>query len=327
MATRIRSVNAIMNQFKPVWGLTNPHLQTLLPFAIRRPPKLQLNHHELALPDGDFLELAWSSTPTGPICLLFHGLQGSLQSHYIAHLIHALVHHNVTVCFVYFRGCGQRPNNRARSYHSGDTQDMRFLIDTVRTRYPSSPLHAVGFSIGGNALLKYLGEQAADCPLSSAAAVSVPFDLAASADRLNQGFSKIYQRYLLASMRRYLRRKLQLLAQAGIDLKRALKAQSFWEFDECVTAPLHGFDSAADYYARASCLSYLMNIACPTLIIHALDDPFVHPHTVPSPMQLSTAIDFELHHHGGHVGFLAQPFRYYLDTRLATYFSHSMQYS
>ena len=280
---------------------------------------------QLQLPDGDFVDLCWTAGATAPLVLVLHGLEGSIASPYVRGMLAAVHARGWRGVLMHFRGCSGRRNRLDRSYHSGDTGDIKFLVHTLRARFPGLPLAAVGFSLGGNALLKYLGEHGADAGLQAAAAVSVPYDLAAGAARLDSGFSRLYQWHLLRSLRRkvadkFRGRELHIL---GLPARQLQQLDNFWKFDHAVTARLHGFKDVHDCYARSSSRQYLARIRVPTLLVHARDDPFMTPAAVPTPAELADCVTLELSEHGGHVGFVAgnlpwQP-RFWLEQRIPAF--------
>ena len=307
--------------FRPAWWCRSPHCQTLWPHFFRHRPSLALLRERLELPDGDFLDLAWSGPEHAPLVLMLHGLEGSLRSHYAASLIDALVGAGFRVVFMHFRNCSSEPNRLPRSYHSGETSDLDWVASLLVSRIGGPLLAAIGFSLGGNALLKWLGERGDAAPVRTAVAVSVPFLLGEAADRMEQGWSRLYQWKLVGSLRRsYLRKLPRLAAQLPVDASELQRLRSFRTFDDRVTAPLHGFAGVDDYYARASSRQFLRHIRRPTLILHALDDPFMWPGTVPTPQELAAAVELETSAHGGHVGFVGGrwPWRpeYWLDARI-----------
>ncbi len=313
------------SEFVPPRWLRGAHAQTLYAFVCLRQPAPAWSHERLELPDGDFVDLCHFGTGAGPRVCLFHGLEGCVRSHYIGGVVTALLAARCRVSFMHFRGCSDEPNRLARAYHSGDTGDIGHLLATLAAREPDRPLGAVGFSLGGNALLKYLGERGDDAPVTSAVAVSVPFDLDACARRIDRGFSRLYQAHLVRHMKASTRKRAARLGGLPIDLTGLDRIRSFREFDHHVTAPLHGFASAEDYYARASSGPWLGAIAKPTRIIHARDDPFVGPEPVPGPADVSNAVALDISEHGGHVGFIAagrrgRPYRW-LDGRIAGWFA------
>lgn len=296
----------------------NPHLQTLLP-RLRLGRPLALRRERLDLPDGDFVDLDWTLRAQGPIVIVLHGLEGSSRSPYVRGLLRALDGQGFRAAAMHFRGCSGTPNRLPRGYHSGETRDLDYVVRTLAQREPGARLAVVGYSLGGNVLLKWLGEEAGDAPVQSAVAVSVPFVLSLAADRLNRGFSRVYQWKLLLSLRQSLRRKFAR-SPAPIPLHELGGLRSFWHFDDRVTAPLHGFRDAMDYYTSSSSRQYLHRITVPTLVIHAKDDPFLPPEAIPTPEELSPSIRLELYPHGGHVGFItgSSPWRpvYWLEHRI-----------
>jgi len=184
--------------FKSAWWLNNPHLQTLWPALLRQPIKnLMLTRERFELPDGDFVDLEWSGEGEKPLVLILHGLEGSIESHYAKGMILALNQQGWRAVFMHFRSCSGEPNRLPRSYHSGDTGDLDVIVRALRAREPRVPLAAIGFSLGGNVLLKWLGETGENNPLVAATAISVPFELHKTITRINQGFSRIYQKHLL----------------------------------------------------------------------------------------------------------------------------------
>lgn len=306
--------------FEPPRWLRGPHVQTLLPYFLLQRPLPPWRAERLELDDGDFLDLCHFGDGDGPRACLFHGLEGCVTSHYIGGLIERLLARRWRVSFMHFRGCSGEANRLPRAYHSGDTDDIRMLIGCLRQRAPRSPLVAIGFSLGGNALLKYVGEQAADAPLAGAVAVSVPFDLDACAKRIDRGFSRLYQHHLVARMKASTRARARRNRDFPVDLAQLDRVRTFRQFDDLVTAPLHGFADASDYYARASSGPWLNEIAIPTRIIHARDDPFVPAAAVPGPDDVSGPVELDISDHGGHVGFIAarqeRPYRW-LNGRIA----------
>jgi len=316
------------SEFRPAWWLPGAHLQTLWPYLFRYDTSW-LRRERLELPDGDFVDLcltepAEEHNGAAPVIAVFHGLEGDIDSPYAARLMAAIRRRGWHGVFMHFRGCSGELNRKTRSYHSGHTDDIAFLLQLLRERHPGSSLFAVGYSLGGNALLKYLGERGGETPLDAAAAVSVPFQLADGAVRMSRGLSRIYQRHLM----RYLHAKIMRKVAAGMLDYRSeeiRRLKTFYQFDDRVTAPLHGFAGADDYYHRCSSRRYLKAIRKPTLIVHARNDPFMTPAAVPADEELSGSVHLELSTGGGHVGFISGglPWRpeYWLERRLLAYFS------
>lgn len=314
------------SEFKPLFWLRNPHAQTLFASQMRARPPLSVQPERLELDDGDFVDLSWlpeAGLPEdAPLVLILHGLNGSLESKYARGLLRRIAAHGSRGALMHFRGAAE-PNRLSRSYHSGETGDLGVVLERLRERYPAAPLGAAGYSLGGNVLLKYLGEQGGDSPLTCAVAVSVPYDLEICAYAVNQGFSRLYRAHLITGMRAMVEAKIR---NGVIDrpLPDLYRLRDFPSFDNAVTAPLNGFADAHDYYARASSRSFLESIRTPTLILQARDDPFMAPAVIPGPDELSDAIRFELSEHGGHVGFVAAgrygaPV-YWLEQRIPAYF-------
>ena len=289
--------------FKPNPWLRSPHLQTLWPRFVST-QQLDLETERLELEDGDFIDLAWSQNPGPhqPIVLLFHGLEGCAESPYIQGMLAAILQQGWCGCVMHFRSCSSEINRLSRSYHSGESGDIKTIIQLMSERYPSHPLFAIGYSLGGNALLKYLGENR-EPKLAMACAVSVPFQLNRGADRLQQGFSRFYQWYLLSKLKKKMVKKFSKL-DSVIDPNSIRQHHNFWQFDHHVTAPVHGFTSAKDYYLRCSSRQFLSSITVPTHIIHALDDPFLPLDAIPDDHELAPDVTLELPPYGGHVGFL-----------------------
>ncbi|MDX1677053.1 hydrolase [Arsukibacterium sp.] len=320
-------------QFKPAWWLKHAHLQTI--FAKYLSPKYQLNTtaEMFSLPDGDELQLNWlhaeNAAEGTPLLLLLHGLAGDINSHYIQAMLAQCKTLQWSAVMLHFRGCNGKPNKLPRAYHSGDTADVALVINEIKRRYPGRPVVAVGYSLGGNVLLKYCGEQAAQNPLTAAIAVCPPLSLSACAKRINTGSSKLYQRYLLGRLKRSTLLKLKQFADFPLPLtpEKIQRFVSIEQFDEHYTAPIHGFLNAQDYYQKASAKAYLKHIAVPTLIIHAKDDPFLSDEVIPEPRELNNFIRYELTQGGGHVGFVyGSPFqaKFWLSQRIPAFIKQQL---
>lgn len=305
--------------FTPAWWCRGPHMQTLWPHLFRFRPRPQYRRERVRLSDGDFIDLDWHGPAPGKIIVVvLHGLEGNSGSHYVRGIVAELAKRNISSVVMHQRGCSGEPNVLDRRYHAGNSIDLREVLALLRHRYQSCWFHAVGYSLGGNVLLKYLGEPE-QVLLDSACAVSVPFVLSDCAERLDQGASRLYRKYLVGQMQRAVREKFRD-RPAPIDIDSLSQWRSFFAFDEHVTAPLHGFTGARDYYKRCSSRQFLPGITTPTLIVQALDDPFMTPNVLPKTLELGTGIRFELSRHGGHVGFVSGNLpglaRYWLDRRL-----------
>jgi len=255
--------------------------------------------------------------------VLFHGLEGSIDSPYVKGILKAITDNGWQGVLMHFRGCSGRHNRLQRSYHSGDTGDINSFITELKTRYPNRKIAAVGVSLGGNALIKFLGEQGDNCPLTAAMVISIPFELGICAKELETGFSRIYQRYLINSLSKKMRDKFKD-KPAPIELNKLNEWKNFYSFDHNVTAPIHGFNSVDDYYTKSSCKQFIKHITTPTLILHSKDDPFMNQSALPSEDDLSASVTLELTEQGGHVGFVygSSPFnpKYWSEKRLVEFF-------
>lgn len=315
----------------PAW-LRGRHLQTIWPSLLAPRPLPAYRRERWDTPDGDFIDLDWALLDQGdstrntaggtvgntahntarlaprPLLALFHGLEGNSNSHYSRTLMAAANDRGCDGVVIHFRGCSGELNRMPRAYHSGDSDEADWVLRRISARRSQDGsrglLLATGISLGGNVLLKWLGEQghAADF-VAAAAAVSPPQDLHAGALRLSRGFNRLYALNFLVTLRR--KSVAMLERYPGLfDAKQVAASRDFFEFDELVTAPLHGFKSAMDYWQRSSCRQFLGGIAVPTLIINALNDPFLPVQALARPAEVSTAVALHYPREGGHVGFL-----------------------
>jgi uncharacterized protein len=316
--------------YSPAWWIPGAHLQTLWGKLFRRQRAAPAVVERWDTPDGDFLDIHRLSTPPGaPRVLLLHGLEGTVRSHYAQGLLNEAARRGWGADLLIFRSCGSELNRTRRFYHSGETSDIALVVDRIVTEYPNSPLAIVGVSLGGNVLLRFLGERGSDLPrqLAAAAAISVPFDLLRSSRRINQGFSRVYQRFFLGSLRRKAREKQRrfpdLAPPEKIDGLRTLE-----EFDNLITGPLHGYRDAQDYYRRASSLPILDRIRTKTLLLNAVDDPMLPPEVLDDVRRIALHnpnLELEFVDRGGHAGFVAgsSPWRpfYYAEYRVGEFFA------
>jgi predicted alpha/beta-fold hydrolase len=323
--------------FAPAWWLPGPHLQTIGGLLLRRGRGVSLRRERIELADGDFLDLDWCleadgrrSDPGAPLALVLHGLEGSFESGYVLEMLRRLTDRRLTALVLNFRSCSGEPNRLPRFYHSGDTDDLAAVLAGIRERFPDRRIGAVGFSLGGNVLLKYLGERGragASPVVEAAVAVSAPFDLAAGIVKLEHGTSRIYQRYLVRKLRRKVRLKNDALA-GHVDVDRLRRVSTIREFDELATAKLHGFRDAEDYYARSSCNQFLSDILVPSLLIHSVDDPFVSAGSIPrTTVAANRSIQAEFTASGGHVGFITGPPwapRFWAEDRAASFLARRL---
>lgn len=321
----------IRSDFAPHPWLRGPHLQTIAPTLLRPSPPLNLDIETLELPDGDYVRIGWAGIErTGQrVAVLVHGLTGGFVSKYLRGLATLLLARGWRVAILELRGAGEAPNRLPRNYHHGDTGDLRHLWHLLKTRDPQARLVGVGWSLGANVLLKALAEEGTRAPLVAAAAASAPFGLEACAEKLRSGFARVYQAHLLRALKQMIARKhAQVPLPAGIDLAAAYRARDFFAFDDAYTAPLHGFADARDYYRRSACGGYLRQIARPTLIVNAIDDPFMQRSILPTEAMLAADVTLELSKRGGHVGFVAADVRgrldYWLERRLAAWLEQAV---
>ena len=329
MTTETRKNQVIKSCFiAPRW-LKNPHAQTMFPsLPWAWPSRPNLRRESLELPDGDVTAVDWSIdsdslTDSSPLLVILHGLEGSAESSYARMLMDTVIDRGWRACVLHFRDCGDYRNRLPRRYHAGETNDLRHFLDVLQAQREAcgnpGPLLAVGYSLGGNVLLKYLGESGSDTPLAAATAVCAPLDLHACSKALNTGFSKLYQSYLLKRMKNSVTEKFDPHT-AAFDWDRAMQSTTFAEFDDAVTAPLHGFDGMQDYYDRCSATHFLDRIERPSLVINSLDDPFMTPDVIPDASKLSDCVTLEVAEKGGHVGFIngGTPWRptFYLPQRI-----------
>jgi predicted alpha/beta-fold hydrolase len=306
--TRVR-FTALRAYRAPRW-LPGGHAQTIYASRLRgwRPP---LRREQVATADGDFWEFDWlDADASAPLVVLFHGLEGGARSHYALAMLRALRARGWAGVVPHFRGCGGTPNRTPRAYHSGDHEEIAALLEAVRVRAGRArPLYAVGVSLGGSALLNWLGrlEHRARDVLAGAGAVSAPLDLTAAGVAIGQGFNRVYTRHFLASLKP---KSLAMAARfpGSLDAARIRAARTLWQFDDVVTAPLHGFRGADDYWRRASSKPWLRGVRVPTLVLNARNDPFIPARSLAAKGEVSDAIVLEQPRDGGHAGFPAGPF-------------------
>jgi predicted alpha/beta-fold hydrolase len=295
--------------YRAPWWLPGAHLQTIWPLA-RKGVLPAYRRERWDTPDGDFIDLDWApgGVADAPLVVLFHGLEGSSRSHYARAVMRAVSARGWRGVVAHFRGCSGAPNRLARAYHSGDSDEIEWILRRLREVAGRAPLFAVGVSLGGNALLKWLGERdpALTAILDAAAAVCPPLDLTISGHALGKGLNRLYTRHFLATLKR---KAIAKCAQhpGMFDAQRIARARSLYEFDDAYTAPAHGFDSADDYWLRASSKPWLRTIHCPTLLLCAANDSFVPAAARPNASELSPSVRFECPSRGGHVGFLDGP--------------------
>jgi predicted alpha/beta-fold hydrolase len=298
----------IPSNFHAPLYLRNRHVQTILPTILRTGNNIPYQRQRLELPDGDFVDVFWCRLQTPvkenqPIVIVLHGMGGRFTSNYVPDTIRALLRRGYRVAFLHSRGCSGEPNRLPATFHAADTSELNHLVHTIKTQYPAAPVAAMGFSLGGSILLKWLGESAHTNTLRAAVAVGVPFDLSATANAINRGFARIYQIYLLRGLKSLALAKLAV-HPAPLTASQIKAIKTLRQYDHEMTAKINGFSGVNEYYARGSCKQYLANIQNPTLIVNAVDDPFVPASSIPGEHELADDVVLELSQHGGHVGFL-----------------------
>lgn len=316
--------------YSPAWWVPGGHLQTLWGKLFRRQAPAPTTVERWSTPDGDFLELhRLAAKSEAPRLLLLHGLEGTVRSHYAQALLNEAARRHWGADLLIFRSCGSELNYTRRFYHSGETTDLAFVLEKIVRQFPAAPLALAGVSLGGNVLLKFLGERGSNLPhqLKAAAAISVPFDLARSAARINRGFSRFYQRFFLNS----LKEKAQQKAARFPDLaprEEIAALKTLEDFDNLITGPLHGFRDAHDYYEQSSSLPWLHRIRLNTLLLSAVDDPMLPPAVLDEVREVAKnnpALHLEFVQKGGHAGFITgsvpgRPF-YYAEYRVSRFFA------
>ncbi len=321
-------MSEILPAFEAAPGLRNPHAQTIVGRMARRRLEPRYDRVRLDTDDGDFVDVDVWRGPAEPAgaCLLLHGLEGSARSGYMVTTSQALAAAGIQAVALNFRSCGGEPNRRPEAYHSGRTDDIERALAWIAERFPGRPRTAIGFSLGGNALLNLLGRNGGGDGLAGAAAVSVPYDLAASADALDRGMGRVYGQRFLRSLREKARDK--ALRFPGAVAPEAATARTIREFDDRLTAPIHGFRNAADYYARCSAKRFVGAVEIPMLLIHSRDDPLAPGASVPvEALRRRRNLLLELTRHGGHLGFLARRRRRrtrWLEQSLTAYISRTI---
>lgn len=305
----------IQSTYTPARWLSNPHLQTIAASQLFKPALIQTDHERVELPDGDFIDINLSRQSGGEVVAIFHGLAGSVNSNYIQGVWQTLEQAGFRPALMHWRGCSGEPNRLPRAYHSGASDDIRWFVEHLQQRFPDSALYALGYSLGANALLKYLGESGTGSQLRGAMAVSPPLVLEEGANQLDSGISRLYQIHLLRLMRRHHEQKRQYYPELNLPAATR-RLDSLRKFDDAITAPLHGFADAREYYERCSARQFLPDIRTPTHILCAYDDPFFTPQILPEASELSDDTVLEIPRSGGHVGFL-QGRKRWLDTHVA----------
>ncbi|SDG81342.1 YheT family hydrolase [Paraburkholderia phenazinium] len=314
----------------PLW-LPNSHIQTIVPALFARLPAVTYRRERWDTPDGDFIELDWlvhegrgarlalndpaigvqaggeQPSPDAPLFVLFHGLEGSSASHYARTLMASAREFGWHGVVPHFRSCSGPLNLLPRFYHLADSAEVDWVLRRLRDTH-RGPIVAAGVSLGGNVLLRWLGERREDASfIAAAAAISAPLDVHAGGRALSQGFGKMYTRNFLKTLK--IKAQQKLVQYPGLfDGNAMLASRNMYEFDNVVTAPLHGFRDTDDYWTRATTRPLLPEITVPTLVLNARNDPFLPGAVLPGRHEVSAAVELDQPQQGGHVGFMTGPF-------------------
>ena len=313
-----------MTEYSPAWWLPGAHAQTIWGKLFRREPLQPTTFERWPTPDGDFVDIHRLKIPSARFRLLIlHGLEGTVRSKYAQGLLSQARMRGWSADMLIFRSCGDELNLTRRFYHSGETGDLSMVVARLLDEHPDQSLLLAGVSLGGNVLLKYLGENAASLPaqIKAAVAVSVPFDLERASRHINRGFARVYQRHFIRSLKKKTARKVERFPDL-IDADRLSSLRTMFDFDDALTAPVHGFRNATHYYSSSSSLQWIDRISIPTLLLSSLDDPFLPPSVLDDVRAIARrnpCLKLEFSPRGGHVGFVAgrNPLRpqYYAEWR------------
>jgi hypothetical protein len=308
-------MSAAPPRYKAPWWLPGAHVQTVYPALVARPPGVRYARERWestphGKPDGDFIDVdRVAGAIEQPMLVVFHGLEGSSESPYALYLMAEIQRRGWRGLVAHFRGCGGEMNRLPRAYHSGDAAEIDWVLRRARAESPGAPLYVASVSLGGNATLKWLGEQgsAAESIATAAVAISAPVDLAAAGNALEKGFCRVYTANFLSTMKKNSLAKLEKFPGL-FDAAKVRAAKTLREFDNLVTAPLHGFRDTDDYWARASAKPGLVSVGVPTLVLNARNDPFLPAWALPKAHEVSARVTLDFPEQGGHVGFLSGPF-------------------
>ena len=283
------------------------HLQTVLPARFMPKPHVSYRREKVELPDGDFMLWDWvtpePTSPTAPVLVHFHGLEGSSRSHYAEALMAKCVERGWRGVVAHFRSCGGELNRLARGYFAGDSDDCEWVLKTVHGRFPGARLYAVGVSLGGNQLTKYLGDRGTDAGfLTAAASIGAPIDLVAGSERVSKGVNVLYADMFLSTLKPKLEEKAKRFPDL-IDIEAVRRCKTLYDFDALYTAPIHGFPSAMAYWQQCSCRPVLPNVRVPLLLLNAKNDPFLPAWALPGESEMSSWVTGEFPEEGGHIGF------------------------
>ncbi len=308
-----------VTDYKAPFLLRNRHLLTIFPTLFRKLRPVRYTRERISTPDQDFLDLDFSYTGSRRLVIILHGLEGNSHRQYVTGMVHIFNEGGYDTVSMNFRGCSGESNKALRFYHSGETGDLHTVTGYVTASGKYDQIHFVGFSLGGNVMLKYLGEQGSNIApvLRSAVAISVPCDLKDSSKELEKKHNFIYMRRFIRSLGEKLAVKAKQYPGL-ISLEDFSSIRNFKQFDDRYTAPMHGFRDAEEYWAKCSSKQYLENIHIPALLINAQDDPFLGAGSFPyREAGNNPHFYLETPETGGHVGFVTFPDKYYWSERRA----------
>lgn len=309
---------------RPKW-LFNGHLETIYPALLREVVFKSPRRERIQTHDGDFLDLDWYQEKNPRLAIISHGLEGNSSRPYMLGMARKLYSEGFDVLTWNYRGCSEELNQKAIFYHSGATYDLMTVVTHAQTNYQEISL--IGFSLGGNLTLKFLGEvQASLSKIKKAVAISVPLDLSGSCEKISTGQNLMYSKRFLKTLKEKVARKSALFPDE-LPLEKLQKVKTLRDFDDVITGPLHGFADAAEYYQVNSSLQFLDKIEVPTLILNAQNDPFLSPTCFPETLaKRLDGVYFEFPKHGGHVGFATSSHEktYYSEARAVEFISHDL---
>lgn len=312
--------------YRVPWPFANPHVHTIFPSVFRKVAGVQYRRERIDTHDGDFLDLDFSEIGSDTAAIVLHGLEGDSSRSYMLGMAKALNRQGWDAIAMNFRGCSGECNRKLRFYHSGDTVDLHTAVTHVSQTYHYSRIALIGFSLGGNVILKYLGERGDSAfPLiHRAVAFSVPCDLASSSYKISERSNCLYLKRFLRMLRKKIRMKMLVMPDL-INDNEYHTVKDFKQFDDRYTAPLNGFKNAEDYWERSSCKPFLHAISVPTLLISAADDPFLPDPCYPrEEANANPNLFLEIPEKGGHVGFVArtEQGQYWSETRALEFLQH-----
>jgi predicted alpha/beta-fold hydrolase len=289
------------NSFTPPWYLFNKHFETIFPALLRKVENKAHQKERLYTPDKDFIDIDDYDFGKKRTVILCHGLEGNSNKPYMKGMVNTLIDNGFNCIAWNFRGCSGLPNNYSHSYHSGATQDLNLIIEYTIRKFPSNEIFLIGFSLGGNLVLKYLGERPKNSIIKKAVAISVPLDLHGSCKEISKTSNWIYTNRFLISLKKKIKEKARIFPKE-INSNNLNRIRNLLDFDDKYTAPLHGFSNAIEYYTKCSSIHFLENISIPTLIINALNDPFLSEKCYPRNIN-NKYITYDYPKYGGHLGF------------------------